>query len=103
MLQLTVKYTGKPVDMSDVINLVCEEVDCIKTHRMLKEQSHGHGKGKKGGQTDKALTITTSEHGNNNRSTNYHKKGKCNHCGIEGHWIWECHTKKWEEAAARNN
>jgi hypothetical protein len=98
MLQLTVKYTGKPVDMSDVIDSVCKEADCIKTHHMLKEQSHGHGKGKKGDQTDEALTTTTSKHGNNNRSTNHCKKGKCNHCRIEGHWIQECHTKKWEEA-----
>jgi hypothetical protein len=89
--------------MSDVINSICEEADRIKTRRTLKEQSHGHGKGKKGGQTDKALAATTSEHGNNNRSSNRHKKGKCNHCGIEGHWIRECRTKKQKEAAARNN
>jgi hypothetical protein len=93
-LWLTVKYTGKPVDMSDIINLVCKEADCIKTCCMLKEQSHRYGKGKKGGQTDEALAATTSKHGNNNRSTNHHKKGKCNHCSIEGHWICKCCTKK---------
>jgi hypothetical protein len=87
MLWLTVKYTGKPIDMSDVIDSVCEEANHIKTCHMLKEQSHRHGKGKKGGQTDEALATTTSEHSNNNRSTNCCKKGKCNHCGIEGHWI----------------
>ena len=102
-LRLAVKYTGKPVDMSDVIDSVCEEADRTKTRRTLKEQSHGHGKGKKGGQTDEALAATTSERGNNNRSTNCRKKGKCNHCGIEGHWIRECRSKKREETAARNN
>jgi len=100
-LCLTVKYTGKPVDMSGVIDLVCEEAECIKTCHTLKDPSQGQGKGKKGGQTDEALAATTSECGNNNN--NHCKKGKCNHCGKEGHWIWECCTKKWEEAAAQSN
>jgi len=64
-LRLTVKYTSKPIDMSDVINSVCEEADRVKTHRALKDQSLGQGKGKKGAQTDEALTATTFERGNN--------------------------------------
>ena len=35
MLWLTVKYTSMPVDMSNVINLVCEEDNCKKTCCML--------------------------------------------------------------------
>ena len=96
-LRLAVKYTGKPVDMSDVIDSVCEEADRIKTRRTLKDQSQGQGRGKRGGQTDEALAATTSERGRGKC-----RNGKCNHCGKEGHWIRECRTKKREEAAARN-
>jgi len=99
-LRLAVKYTGKPIDMSDVIDSVCKEADCIKQCRKLKDHSQGQGKGRKGAQTDEALAATTSEHGNNNNFANHRKKGKCNHCSKEGHWIRECHTKKREEAAA---
>jgi len=101
-LQLAVKYTGKPIDMSDVINSVCEEADCVKTRHVLKDQSLGQGKGKKGAQTDEALAATTFERSNNSNFANYRKKGKCNHCGKEGHWIRECHTKKQEEATAQS-
>jgi len=102
MLWLTVKYTSKPINMSDVINSVCEEANHVKTRCMLKDQSLGQGKGKKGAQTDEALAATTFKHSNNSNFANCHKKGKCNHCGKEGHWIWECHTKKREEAAAQS-
>ena len=103
-LWLTVKYTGKPIDMSDVIDLVCKEANCIKTRCMLKDQSHGQGKGKKGAQSDEALAATTSECGNNNNwSSNCCKKGKCNHCSINRHWIQECCIKKQEEATAQSN
>jgi len=102
MLRLAVKYTGKPIDMLDVIDLVCEEADHVKTCRALKDQSLGQGKGKKGAQTDEALAATTFEHSNNSNFANRRKKGKCNHCGKEGHWIWECHTKKREEATAQS-
>ena len=102
MLRLAVKYTSKPIDMSDVINSVCKEADCIKTCCMLKDQSLGQGKGKKGAQTDEALATTTFKQGNNSNFTNRCKKGKCNHCGKEGHWIQECHTKKQEEATVQS-
>ena len=102
-LRLAVKYTGKPIDMSDVIDSVCEEADRIKQRRELKDHSQGQGKGRKGAQTDKALAATTYERGNNNNFANRRKKGKCNHCGKEGHWIRECRTKKQEEAAARSS
>jgi len=101
-LRLAVKYTSKPIDMLDVIDSVCEEADCVKTRCALKDQSLGQGKGKKGAQTDEALAATTFEHGNNSNFANCRKKGKCNHCGKEGHWIQECCTKKQEEAAAQS-
>ena len=96
-LRLAVKYTGKPINMSDVIDLVCEEANCVKTCHALKDQSLGQGKGKKGAQTDEALATTTFKCGNNSNFANCRKKGKCNHCGKEGHWIQECRTKKREE------
>jgi len=103
MLWLAVKYTGKPIDMSDVIDSVCKEADCIKQCCKLKDHSQGQGKGRKGAQTDKALTTTTSERGNNSNFANHRKKGKCNHCGKEGHWIQECCTKKQKEATVRSS
>jgi len=102
-LRLAVKYTGKPIDMSDVIDSVCEEADHIKQRRKLKDHSQGQGKGRKGAQTDEALAATTFEHSNNNNFANCCKKGKCNHCSKEGHWIRECHTKKQEEAAVQSS
>jgi hypothetical protein len=102
MLRLAVKYTGMPVDMLDVINAVCEEANHKKTCHTLKDQSQGHGKGKKGAQTDKALTATTYKH-SNNKSTSCCKKGKCNHCSIEGHWIRECCAKKQEDTKAQSD
>jgi len=99
-LRLAVKYTSKPIDMSDVIDSVCKEADRIKQRRKLKDHSQGQGKGRKGAQTDEALAATTYERSNNNNFANRRKKGKCNHCGKEGHWIQECRTKKREEAAA---
>jgi len=102
-LWLAVKYTSKPIDMSDVIDLVCEEADRIKQCCELKDHSQGQGKGRKGAQTNEALAATTSERSNNNNFANHRKKGKCNHCGKEGHWIWECRTKKQEEATAQSS
>jgi hypothetical protein len=96
-LRLTTKYTSKPIDMSDVIDSICKEADCVKMHRVLKEQTSG--KGKKGGQTDEALIATSSTERCNNNNTK-HCKGKCHHCQRDGHWVQECRTKKREEAAA---
>ena len=98
-LHLATKYTGKAIDMSDIINSVCKEADHMKMHCVLKEQTTG--KGKRGGQTDKALiTSSSSDRHYNNSNTNKCHKGKCHHCQKEGHWAWECHTKKREEVAA---
>ena len=60
-----------------------------------------HGRGKKEDHANEALTVTSSA-----STSGYGKrkcrKGTCNHCSKEGHWIWECHTKKQEEATAHN-
>jgi hypothetical protein len=87
-LNLSSKYTSKPVDLSRFIDLVSEEANCIKACRTPKDQS---GKGKNGSQTDEALAITDG----NNRKCH---KGKCYHCQKEGHWVHECFTKKQEKA-----
>ena len=41
MLWLAVKYTSMPVDMSDVIDSVCEEADRKKTCRTLNDPAQG--------------------------------------------------------------
>jgi hypothetical protein len=46
MLWLAVKYTGKPIDMSDVIDLVCKEADHQKTCHMRNDLAQGQAKGK---------------------------------------------------------
>ena len=97
-LDIASTYTQKPVDMSRLIDMISDKANQVKTHRALKDQAQN--KGKKADQTDQALAATsTSEHGNNNYNRK-RRKGKCNHCGREGHWIRECRTKKKEEAAA---
>ena len=98
-LRLATKYTGKLIDMSDVIDSICEEADCMKMCCALKELTTS--KGKKAGQTDEALIASSSSdcHNNNNNGTK-RRKGKCHHCNKEGHWAQECCTKKREEAAA---
>src|SRR5438445_11378357 len=73
-LRLATKYTGKPIDMSDVINSICEEADHMKMHHALKEQTSS--KGKKGGQTDEALVATSSTECCNNNNNTKHHKGK---------------------------
>jgi hypothetical protein len=90
-LTIASRYTGKPVDMSELIDMVSEEADRTKTCCMPKDQT---GKGKTESQNDKALTVTD---GNNRKRC----KGKCHHCQKEGHWVRECFTKKWEEEAAK--
>ena len=95
---ISTKYTGKAVDMSDIIDSVCKEADCMKICCTLKDQAQGQAKSKKGGQTDEALTTTSTSKDGNRKC----HKGKCNYCGKEGHWIHECYTKKQEEATAWN-
>jgi len=96
-LCLATKYTGKAIDMSDIIDSICKEADCVKMQCVLKEQNAP--KGKKS-QSDKALVASSSSYCQNNNNTNKCCKGKCHHCGREGHWVWECCTKKREEVAA---
>jgi len=95
-LCLTCKLTCSPFDMTDVINTLCEEADRIKT---MKDLAQGQGKGKNRSvppAPDKALAATGTFEGSDGRR----RKGKCHHCGKEGHWACECRTRKWEEAAA---
>ena len=98
-LRLAVKYTGMPVDMSDVIDLVCEEADRKKTRHMLNDPAQGQSKGKSWSvpqAPDEALATVGTNEGSNGRRC----KGNCHHCGKPGHWACECHTRKREEAAA---
>jgi len=95
-LHLTCKLTCSPFDMTDVINTLCEEADHIK---MVKDLAQGQGKGKNWSMPqaqDKALATTSTFKGSNGRR----HKGKCHHCGKEGHWACECHTRNREEATA---
>ena len=85
--------------MSDIIQILSEEADHVTTRNASKEQPQA--KGKKAAQTpesqpDEALAATNTLEGNNTRRC----KGKCHHCGKEGHWACKCCTKKREEAAA---
>jgi hypothetical protein len=89
-LNISSKYTSKPVDLSKFIDLVSKEADRAKACCALKDQP---GKGKTGSQTDKALAIT-----NGNARC---RKGNCHHCNKPGHWACECHTRKREEDAAK--
>ena len=101
-LQIVSEYTKEPVDTEQLCRSISDEADRIKTRRTLKEQAQN--KGKKGGQTDQALAATsTSESGNNYNNRKRRRKGKCHHCGREGHWVRECRTKKKEEAVAAAN
>ena len=95
-LRLTCKLTCKPFDMTDVIDTLCEEADRLKT---VKDLAQGQGKGKNRSPSqapDEALAATGTFEGSNN----WRRKGKCHHCGKEGHWKHECHSRKREEAAA---
>jgi len=40
-LHLATKYTGKAIDMSNVIDSICKEADHMKMRRVLKEQTTG--------------------------------------------------------------
>ena len=86
---------GKSHSMSVIIQLLSDEADRVKTRNVDKEQPPV--KGKRAAQMgDEALIVTNSHEGGNPRR----RKGKCNHCGKEGHWARECRTKKREEEAA---
>src|SRR5712691_2736080 len=86
---------GKSPALPDIIHILSGEADHVKTRNASKEQPQT--KGKKVAQTpDEALAATGTSEGDNAR----HRKGKCHHCGKEGHRARECRTKKREEAAA---
>lgn len=86
----TYQQQSTPVDMKEITRALCEEADRVKTRRALKD---GQGKGKKEGQTDEALAVTSSEGGGKKKR----RKGECHHCGKQGHCQRECRTKKKEE------
>jgi hypothetical protein len=90
-LTIMSEVTRKPVDMEKLLSNISDEAD-----RMKANQPPAHPRGKKEDNTDEALAITSSG-GNSGCSKRKHCKGTCNHCGIEGHWIWECRTKKQKE------
>jgi len=92
------RLNGNTLEMKDIIHVISEEADHTRNRRVPKDQSQGQsrGNGNKEGQPDKALAATSPSEGRNSR----HCKGKCHHCGKEGHWVRECHTKKREEAEA---
>ena len=85
---------GNTLAMKDIIHALSEEADRTRNRRAPKDQSQGQ-QGNRKGQPDEALAATNTSKGGNSRR----HKGKCHHCGKEGHWVRECHTKKWEEAA----
>jgi len=90
--------SGNTLEMKDIIHVISKEADRTRTRRTPKDQSQGQSKanGIKEGQPDEALVATSHSEGGNSRR----RKGKCHHCGKEGHWARECRTKKREEAAA---
>jgi len=92
------RLNGNTLEMKDIIHVISEEADRTRIRRMPKDQSQGQSKanGNKEGHLDEALAATSHSEGGNSRR----RRGKCHHCGKEGHWVHECHTKKWEEAAA---
>jgi len=89
---------GNTLEMKHIIHVISKEADHTKNCCAPKDQSQGpsRGNGNKEGQPDKALAATSPSEGGNSRRC----KGKCHHCGKEGHWVCECRTKKREEAEA---
>jgi len=96
-LTITSRYTCKPIDILELIDMISEEAEHAKSQHTTKDQTQVQGKGKSG-QSDEALVATNMSEGGSSK----HHKGKCHHCGKEGHWVCKCCTKKREEAAAEN-
>jgi len=96
-LTIASRYTCKPVNISELIDMISEEAECAKSWRATKDHTQAQGKGKSK-QSNKALAATNTSEGGSSKC----RKGKCHHCGKEGHWVCECRTKKREEAAAEN-
>jgi len=96
-LTIASRYTCKPVDISELIDMISEEAEHAKSRHAPKDQTQAQGKGKTR-QSDKALAATNTSEGGNSK----HRKGKCHHCNKEGHWAHECRTRKREEAATEN-
>jgi len=96
-LTIASRYTCKPVDILELIDMISKEAKHTKSRHAPKDQTQAQGKGKTR-QSDKALTATNTSEGGNSK----HRKGKCHHCNKEGHWAHECCTRKREEATAEN-
>jgi len=92
------RLNGNTLEMKDIIHVISEEADRMRIRRAPKDQSQGQSKanGNKEGHLDEALAATSHSEGGNSRRC----RGKCHHCGKEGHWVRKCRTKKQEEAAA---
>ena len=93
-LLTSTRLNGNTLVMKDIIHALSEEAHCTRNRCVPKDQSQGQRSNKKG-QPDEALATTNTSEGGNLRC----RKGKCHHCGKEGHWVRECHTKKREKAA----
>jgi len=96
-LTIASRYTCKPVDISELIDMISEEAEHAKSRRAPKDQTQAQGKGKTR-QSDEALAATNMSEGGNSKRC----KGKCHHCNKEGHWARKCRTRKREEATAEN-
>jgi len=79
-LTIASRYTCKPVDISELIDMISKEAKHTKSQCPPKDLTQAPGKGKTG-QSNKALTTTNMSEGGSSK----HHKGKCHHCGKEGH------------------
>jgi len=84
---------GNTLAMKVIIHALSEEANHTRNRHAPKDQLQGQW-GNKEGQPDEALAATNTSEGGNSRC----RKGKCHHYGKEGHWVYECCTKKQEEA-----